>query len=700
MLFVVCQGLGVSIKAAPSEVYIPKHSQQHDCPQKATEWRDNELGNDAIVLPGYTPLDIQDNAVLLYERKYDWEESYLPTSISSRGTPIAHEMKLVLDLSDRTLELAPESVTVVESRPDRVVISATGAPTPDLKVTTRTTVEYDGVAMVDIELIPKTPVEVRGLRFEVKISESDWMNILAFKANGIREQKGRNDFLKLPYHGDVLHILAFADGEKSFWWFVDDTNSWTSNNQPTTSLVREKDQLKLTQRIIGNRTRIDKSARFAINFMATPVKDLGTKWRRERVLWGIPSRSQAKRGVKYKLWWPTGFAYDAFPYTDYPGHTRKLLSKQDIDAYPGLLANKQKIKEAKQKYGIHILPYFSAHTLSTLDPMLKCFRSDWEIRPPRIVNGEVNPYSVSFHKPKLSHRAKSYSDYIIWRMNKEIAKLHMSGIYLDHGPVVDSMNPAHIDTTGAKGKYTPALDILGTRNFLKRLRTVYHNHGQPGYIFVHSSNREIIPALSFATAIVDGEQYRRDLRNGDYIDLIDIDEFRTRFANKQYGIFNVWQHVEINFHRDDPKWHGSEQQRRSFRNFMTLALAHDVPDWPQGAHKTEQRKLLEFLDQFGVDSADFVGYWDRNNAVHHNNNKLYVSYYQHSQNKSILLVVANLAEQQQKVSLRLDLTNLGIDKADTLLTIKDEQGNASLLTDTILNVRIPAKDFRLVWIQS
>ena len=133
---------------------------------------------------------------------------------------------------------------------------------------------------------------------------------------------------------------------------------------------------------------------------------------------------------------------------------------------------------------------------------------------------------------------------------------------------------------------------------------------------------------------------------------------------------------------------------------MALALVHDVPDWPQGAHKNEQRNLLEFLDKFGVNNANFVGYWNKNNAVHFNNNKLYVSYYQQEEKKSILLVVANLDEQQQEVSLKLDLTNLGIDKQHTVITTKDEQGNTNLLTDTTLNLRVPAKDFRLVWLQS
>ena len=94
----------------------------------------------------------------------------------------------------------------------------------------------------------------------------------------------------------------------------------------------------------------------------------------------------------------------------------------------------------------------------------------------------------------------------------------MDGIYLDHGPPHDSNNLLNGGWYDSNGKLQSSLDILALRSFLKRLKTLFYVKNKPGYIFVHNSNREIIPSYGFVFGTIDGEQYRNSLINGNYLD--------------------------------------------------------------------------------------------------------------------------------------------------------------------------------------
>ena len=337
-----------------------------------------ELGSEAVVLPGFTPLSTSGTEVRPGGRRYRWERSFLPVEIDSQGRPLTGPLELAVRLPGGAMSKAVPEVRVAESAADHVVVTASALIGGTLEVGTVTRVEYDGVALTSLNIVPREPTEVDRLDFEVDVVATPAMRMLAFDATSIRRQ-GRAIRVDPEYRGPFLNVIGLADGDRSFWWFADDAVGWIWNGDTVTEVNRTgSGWIHMRQRLIGSRFRIAEPVHFAFNFLATPVRDLGAAWRRERVAVG-PLDLDASRVGKFHLWWPDAFPYQFLPYTTPPpGLVPEALSKT---SYPGVEATRRELARWLE-LGIHGLPYFSAHVLSELDPELRRHRADWEVAPP------------------------------------------------------------------------------------------------------------------------------------------------------------------------------------------------------------------------------------------------------------------------------------------------------------------------------
>ena len=353
-----------------------------------------------------------------------------------------------------------------------------------------------------------------------------------------------------------------------------------------------------------------------------------------------------------------------------------------------------------RELGTQWIPYFSLHALSNLDPALSRYKEYWKIIPPKTFKEVVNPYSQIYGKPVLSHQSQSYSNYLLWRLNEEIDNLGMEGIYFDHGPPHDSSNLHSGGWVDSNGQLQPSLDILGTRDFLKRLRVLFAKKNKAGYIFVHNSNREIIPAFTFAYATIGGEQYRGGrVKDGDYLKRISISEFRTRFSTTQSGIISILLPVAWTEHKGQSSWQGSEQQKKEYRRLKALTLLHDVLDWPIGSHVEERSTLIETLDSFGVDKAEFIGYWSPVIAVKTGNEHIKTSCYARPDNYSYLFIFANTDSKSHTANIDFDYLRLGLEKNRVKISSEKTDKISPSTPTSPVSLTIPAKDFRWIWLQ-
>jgi hypothetical protein len=615
--------------------------------------------------------------------------------VDAAGSPVATAMNLRLRVAGTAVLLQPSQVSVVESAADHALIQAQGEPYPNLLVTTTTRVEYDGVAMVSLTVTPRGFVDVQGLDQEVDISTTPNTRVLKFDTKNVRIQP-RAQQIDPSYSGTFLNALGIADGDRSFWWFADNAQGWIWNGPTVTDLFSvSSNTVRLSQHLIGATYRISNPMQLQLNFLATPVRDMGSSWRKERVTGGVGTPEQGLGTLQIS--WDTAFIHVDLPYTTYEGNLMSQIPGPDLRAYPGLQANKTGMNQAFATWGIQILPYLSLHCLTQIDPGVVSHRAAWEVSPPFVNNDSFNPpWSTTFQKPQLSHRATTFTDYYVSRIATEINNLGMRGIYFDQASIVDSANPAHGAWTDSQGHTQASLDILGTRDFLKRTRNLFAAKGLPGYLFVHASNSELIPAYTFATAIVDGEQFTELLQNSDYMASISLDQARVQFSPPQYGVRLAWLPEFDYFHANDPTWTGSAAQLAAFRDLMTLILLHDGELVPMGVPYAERRSILQTLDAFGTDQAAFVGYWDGGPAAQPVQPDARVSFYLRSNPTTLLLVVGNFAAAAQTVDITVDPIAMGFPAGKSLLVRMVPSNQVLAVSGNQIHVPVAQKNFQLV----
>jgi hypothetical protein len=658
-------------------------------------WWDNTIGMEPVVLPGFAPLEVSGTELVLGGRRYVWGAGFLPERIDSLGRPLTGPLELVARQSGERRVLRAERVRVASQAADQATVVAEGEALPGLRVVVTTRVEYDGVALVTLELLPSGPVEVGGLDFEVETLRTPAMRMLRFDAATVRYQPRKRTVALEAYAGPFQNAVGFPDGERSFWWFADNAEGWIWNAPTVTEVEPGAERVLLRQRLIGSSFQISEPLRMQFGFLATPVRELGGAWRKEQRIVALADRAHAGLG-KLHLWWGSAFAHIDLPYTEYPPGVEEELPRADRAAYPGPDANAKTLERTRRELGITRVPYFSAHCLSALDPALRRYRAEWEIQPPIVPKGGLAGMTARVDKPCLSHRARPYTNYLLARFDEVLSRLPLPGLYFDQGPVLDSRNPAHGAWRDSQGRTHASLDILGLREFLKRLRVLFHSKGLPGLVFVHNSNSEIVPAYTFATATVDGEQARHHLKGtgDDYIAVMPLEQVRSQLAPAQYGVPAVWLPEPWTLNADDADWEGSDDQRRAFRNQMTLALLHDVPVWPVGFPLEGWRRLVGALDAFGVERADFVGYWSPGSALRTTASEAAVSYYRRTDPPGLLAVVGNLSPREREIPV--EIARAGLGWTGPLSVREAETGEQIAVPGEVAPVRVGPKDFALV----
>ena len=90
------------------------------------------------------------------------------------------------------------------------------------------------------------------------------------------------------------------------------------------------------------------------------------------------------------------------------------------------------------------------------------------------------------------------------------------------------------------------------------------------------------------------------------------------FLSSQFGVPVIWleevwsdylaRQRPVQFRDNQAAWLESPQYAALWRNFMSVALLHDVPVWTL-APAALRADLYGRLDSFGVDRSRFSGYW-------------------------------------------------------------------------------------------
>lgn len=660
-----------------------------------------------LVLPGFAPLRTAGTSVTLGGgRTYTWDHSYVPMTMTAGGRPLATALTIGATINGRETELRPSEITVLDQSASATTIRARGAlATAQIDVTTR--IEYDGLAMGQLTLTADSPLTIDALEFRVTLVATADTRLMRWDIPTYRKNIRKFPLSTPQYTGPFQEILGLTDGSRSFWWFTDDANRWLSQASNTTSVEMQGDQVVLRQRLAGGTVTPEEPGTLTFNLLTTPIRD-GAPWRAPAQRIARRVTAEEGKGAGLQLWWPDAFPHQALPYAEWPTGVTQEITPEDRRRYPGIAGTRALLKEANDA-GLTRLPYFSAHAPSLYDPVVQAHRAEWEVLPPFIIKpGADAPFTSPLERPWLSLRAPGLIEHLVSRFDQVIDTLGIEGLYFDQGAPMSSQHPAHGAWRESARRVHGTLDILAMRRYFKSLAELFHRKGKAGHLIVHMSSVPIIPAYSFVTALVQGEEFLLDLKQTDYIGSVPLDVVRAQYAPGQYGIGSIWLD-QFWSHRlpgnpaaryaNQEQWLNSIEHLTAWRNYMTLVLLHDVQAW-SFAPVRDRQAIATVLNDFGVASAKFLGYWEAPLGPPGSlgTPDMAASLYRQDGQAKTLIVAANLGTRAGTFALPSVCRAFESPCPQPLRYRVHGLGASNWLplTSERLELRIPARDFRLV----
>ncbi len=662
---------------------------------------------DELVLPGFAPLRTSGTSVTLGGgRTYAWDQSYVPLTMTADGRPFATALSLMVTVNGRETELRPSDVTVLEQSAAAMTIRARGTlAAAQIDVTTR--VEYDGLAMGRLTITTESPLAIDALEFRVTIAANANTRLMRWDIPTYRKHIRQFPLSAPQYTGTFQQVLGLTDGSRSFWWFTDDANRWLSQSSNSTSVEPRGEQVTVRQRLAIGSVTPEEPVALTFNLLTTPIRD-GAPWRAPAQRVARRVTAEEGKGAGLQLWWPEAFPHQALPYAEWPTGVTQDIPPDDRHRYPGIAGTRALLKEAADA-GLTRLPYFSAHAPSLYDPVVQAHRAEWEVVPPFIIKpGADAPFTSPLERPWLSLRAPGLIEHLVSRFDQVIDAVGIEGLYFDQGAPMSSQHPAHGAWRESGRRVHATLDILAMRRYFKSLAELFHRKGKAGHLVVHMSSVPIIPAYTFVTALVQGEEFLLDLKQTDYIGSVPLDVVRAQYAPGQYGIGSIWLDQfwsprlpgnPAARYANQEQWLNSIEHLTAWRNYMTLVLLHDVRAW-SFAPVRDRQALATVLDEFDVASARFTGYWDAplGAAASLGSPDLAASLYRHEGRSDALIVAANLGTRAATFALP-SVCQAVAGQCPQPLRYRVHgmaPGGWLPLTGDRIDIRIPARDFRLL----
>ncbi|MFO0773572.1 MAG: hypothetical protein U0172_02765 [Nitrospiraceae bacterium] len=655
-----------------------------------------------IVLPGFSSLGISGTSLTLGgHRTYTWDRSYLPVTMTAAGQPFVERMELIVSGNGRESVLLPADLSIHETSPAGATLQAQGTyATARIAVTTR--VEYDGLAMGRATLTSDRPLDIESLEFRITLTANANTRLMRWDIPTYRKHIRQFPLSAATFTGAFQQVVAISDGSRSFWWFTDDANRWLSNGQNTTSVETRDGHVIIRQRLAVGRVETGEPVDITFNLLTTPIRDDAP--------WRAPDRRIARRvtaeegrGAGLQMWWPEAFPHQALPYAEWPSGVTQDVPSEDRRLYPGIAGTRLLLKQATDA-GLTRLPYFSGHAPSLYDPVVQAHRAEWEVVPGFIIKpGADAPFTSPLERPWLSLRGPGLIEHLVGRFDQVIDQLGIEGLYFDQGAPMTSQNPAHGAWRESARRVHGTLDILAMRRYFKSLAELFHRKGKAGHLVVHMSSVPIIPAYTFVTGLVQGEEFLLDLKNTDYMGSVPLDVVRTQYAPGQYGIGSIWLDQLWSTrlpgnpaarYANQEQWLNSSEHLSAWRNYMALVLLHDVTPWSFAPIK-QRHEIADALNTFDIMQSRFIGYWERP-LGELSSADLVASLYRSATDNKVLIVAANTGTRTADFSLASACRAFGESCPSGLRYRIHGAGGWTPVIGDRLDARIPARDFRLI----
>ena len=662
------------------------------------------MSNEKCCVPSpWTPVEVSETkdkcAFNVWGRSYEMQNNTLFSSIVSNGKELlSAPMRLVGSENGKPMVWQDNMQFVFESTDESATVCAT-AQSECFIINTSVKVEYDGLATVDLKLMPrgKTVPQLFGLdqnKIHETILDNLWLEVplkseestlYHFYPNSAAptptgdssnsSATSSSGVLPLGTYGlPFKSVLFVGTDNEGLSWFCEGERNWQPENKDSTIEIisGEKEKVirfRLLDSMPESWTKIGtKQGQYAFppvtyrfGFQAAPVKPFPENPYKEKLL-HIDCFIKIKGDYWDFLSNPVkeGDSEIGFDRIKRLGVTTLVLHEkwnrvQNYWKLSPYTANQLRkiIKECHDR-GIKVIPYFG-YEISSMSDIFH--ERQAEARRVRANNNVGNAwYREPWQRAYAVCYNSSIADDLADGIDALMEEFGFDGIYLDGTAMVwECKNELHgCGYTDSEGCRHATYPVLPVRRLMKKLYKYVHARG--GIINCHTSDCVSLPGLAFADSLWLGEYIQYSLvRDG--VKDIPFDYMRASHSGRNFGLM-----TEFIAYANPPTW--------TFKNAISFSLVHGILPRPNDILDPLEymSKIWEIIDNYDVTGAEWHPYWT-DNKLNTGDEKIKASYYkkQLGGNEKYLLFLANGNE--STASCSLDLTKLSDGKPFTATSL-------------------------------
>ena len=592
----------------------------------------------------WTSVAVNENAdgcsVNVWGRKYEIKDNLLFSSVSSLGDELLNSpMRISASENGKAICWNDTEVFLAESNCDKAIIYATSQSEAFI-VNTATVIEFDGLATVDIKLMPRgfTVPQLFGLdeknppltkldyfHIEIPIKKKYAELYHLYPSNIMPDASGNTDSSDM-YSGSgftpkkdigipFAAVTFLGNDDKGFFTFAESDKNWQPNsaNEAIQFIVREDEVVIRLRLIDGNPHIWDEinaphgqyslpDISFRLAFQATPVKP-------------FPSNPYTEKRLHIDCFKKISLDYDDFlansvmSGSDEIGYDRikrlgvttLILHEKwnQVQNYWKLTKCTERrlrtIIEECHKRGIKVVPYFG-YEISTLADIWYDKAEIYSRKGSEMRKG-LGWYRFPAQREHAVCYNSSIADEFVAGIEKLVDDFGFDGIYLDGtGMVWDCKNTAHgCGYYDEKGNLKPTYPIFGVRRLLKNLYNIFEERGKT--INCHVSDCICTAGISFAHALWLGEYIQYSLVK------FGADEMPEGYLRSTHNGRNIGIPTEFIVYENKPVW--------SFDNALAFSLVNGVLPRPNDIEKPLEKmsEIWKIIDNFPISDSQWIPYY-------------------------------------------------------------------------------------------
>jgi len=638
-------------------------------------WKNIDMELKEVPYP-WTPVKLKGKGTLTcWGREYRLGKNLLPDSIISQSEEIlAGPVSFDVRQGGKALSFRFSAAKTVTEKATKIVRSTRGncVEIKNLSVKTVTTLEFDGILMIDITMRGKSLNKVSDISIRIPLRGDAVRYLRTVGRTAVTLGIDDSLIIKPEKDGIILKkyfstFLLTGNDDIGLCWFVNSNRDWPNSLAGSRdAIVAENKGKEVVLRFkILKKGQTIKGKRFHFRFglQATPVKKL-------------PSFIRKINRLNSTAVFPNPGLYK---YPCYPLWSNETLMRKLI-------------KQANTKTSGRSPCVYAKLMFPSRVPEWKVFGKRWHMDGGEDMTWIVTkrhgwPYDVPLMRPCMG---SDYNKYFAYMLAGQMEKYNIHGYFWDGAFWGGCRNPYHGHGDGGALAFPYEDTVRFFRYLYARGKKMYGSGEKGGFQWMHGETATPPSIYAYADMVMVGEGYNAVKDN--YLDVVSLDDIRAGWMGKQWG-YAVQLIPQFGKRRVNRKY----VTPKNTRGMMGLLLLHDVGVYRYYCHPDTVQGIWNSIDSgFDYEDAEFYPYFKESTPAKVKGKDVYVSLYRKPDGK-VMAVVANLSKQNLRTKVTFDLKKLGLKRISKCLDIEN---NISLVPQAdSVKVVVRANDFRLLVIE-